>query len=134
MLLLKSVTLRHPKAASILLKPVTQSNIITQELETVEKPNIHNIESVTIEHQKTVTKSIKSIKQPKVIIQEPNKIKFYAESKPADHMLRLDLIKRYILPKKCSQQFEIKIVNSKKYDEQLNLARSPVKNKDPSFD
>ena len=43
-------------------------------------------------------------------------------------MLQLDLIKRYILPKKCSQLYEIKIVNSKKYDEQLNHTRS-IKNK-----
>ena len=33
-----------------------------------------------------------------------------------------------MLPKKCSQRYEIKIVSSKKCDEQLNLAR-PIKNK-----
>ena len=43
-------------------------------------------------------------------------------------MLQLDLIKRYILPKKCLQLYEIKIVNSKNYDEQLNHTRS-IKNK-----
>ena len=32
-----SVTVRYPKTASNLLKPITQSKIITQELETVEK-------------------------------------------------------------------------------------------------
>ena len=36
----KSVTVRHSKTAFNLLKPITQSKIITEELETVEKPNI----------------------------------------------------------------------------------------------
>ena len=44
MLLLRFVAVRHPKAAFILLKPITQSNKITQELKTVKKPNIFNIE------------------------------------------------------------------------------------------
>lgn len=44
-------------------------------------------------------------------------------------MLQLDLIKKHILPKTCSQHYEIKIVNSKKCDEQLNLAKSFIKNK-----
>ena len=38
-------------------------------------------------------------------------------------------MKRNILPKKCSQLHEIKIVNSKNYDEELNLTRSSIKNK-----
>ena len=33
-----------------------------------------------------------------------------------------------ILPKKCSH-YEIKILNSKKYNEQLNLTRSSIKKK-----
>ena len=44
-----------------------KSNIITQEVETVEKPNVFDIESVTIEHWKTVTKLSKPTKQPKII-------------------------------------------------------------------
>ena len=31
------------------------------------------------------------------------------ESKAVDSMLQLDLIKRHILPKKCSQSYDIKI-------------------------
>ena len=51
-------------------------------------------------------------------------------------MLQLDIIKRYIFLKKCSQRCEIKILNSKMYDKQLNLTRSSIKNKifaDPWF-
>ena len=44
-------------------------------------------------------------------------------------MLKLDIIKRHILPKTHSQRYEIKILNSKKFDEQLNLTRSNTKNK-----
>ena len=44
-------------------------------------------------------------------------------------MLQLDLIKKHYWPKNCSQQYEIKIVNSKKYDEQLNLTRFCIKSK-----
>ena len=36
--------------SSNLFEPISQSNIITQVLKTVEKPNILEIESVTIEH------------------------------------------------------------------------------------
>ena len=39
-------------------------------------------------------------------------------------MLQLDNIKIHILPKICPQQYETKIINSKKSDEQLNLTRS----------
>ena len=53
----------------------------------------------------------------------------YTKSKAADHTLQLDLIKRNILPKKCSQCDETKILTSKKYDEQLNLTRSSIQNK-----
>ena len=45
------------------------------------------------------------------------------------HTLQLHLIKKYILPKKCLQHYEIKTENSKKYDEQINLTRSFIKNK-----
>ena len=57
-----------------------------------------------MEHPKTVTKLSKPIKQPKIISQQLNKRKSHTESKTADHMLHLDLIKRHILPKKCSQR------------------------------
>ena len=55
-----------------------QSNVITQELQTVEKPNIFEIKSVTIEHLTIVTKLSKPIKQQNIITQQPNKIKIYA--------------------------------------------------------
>ena len=42
-----------------------QSNIITQEFETVEKTNIFNKESVIIEHRKTTTKLSRSNKPTK---------------------------------------------------------------------
>ena len=42
-------------------------------------------------------------------------------------MLKLDLIKRNILPKICSQQYEAKITNHKKYDELLNPSRPSIK-------
>ena len=62
-----------------LLKPTNQSAIITQEVETIEKPNIDR-ESVITEHTRTVTKLSKPIKQP-IIPQKPeNKIKEYTES------------------------------------------------------
>ena len=44
-------------------------------------------------------------------------------------MLLLDFNKRYILPKIFSQHFEINVENFKKYDEQLNLTRSSIKNR-----
>ena len=43
------------------LKSIKQSNTIIQILETIEKPNIFDIESITSEHRKTVTKLL----QPK---------------------------------------------------------------------
>ena len=61
-----------------------------------------------------------STKNPKIITQHPQKN--YLESKAADRILKLDIIKKHILPKKCSECSEIKILNSEKYDEQINLA------------
>ena len=72
---IKSVTIRDTKTTSNFLKPRIQSNIITQEVETVENPNVFDTESVTIEHWKTVTKLSKPTKQPKIITQQPNRIK-----------------------------------------------------------
>ena len=46
----------------------------------------------------------------------------------ADCTLKLGLIKRHILPKRYSQHHQIKIVNSKEYDEQLNHTRYSIKN------
>ena len=62
----KTAFVKYPKTASNLLNLI-QSNIITQELETADKPNI-DIESVTTEYPKTGTRSSKSIKKPKTII------------------------------------------------------------------
>ena len=47
------------QTAKFVLKPIKQSNIITQELENVEKPKIFDIESVTIEQPKTAAASQK---------------------------------------------------------------------------
>ena len=59
---IKPVTVRQYKTASNLLKPIAQSKIITQKLETKEKQNAFDLESVTIEHLKSVTKLSKPIK------------------------------------------------------------------------
>ena len=48
----KSVAVKHPKTSSNLSKSIEQSNIITQELETIEKTNTFWIESVTIQNLK----------------------------------------------------------------------------------
>ena len=53
----------------------------------------------------------------------------YTKPKVTDHILQLDLIKRNIFLKKCSQCDETKILTSKNYDEQLNLTRSSIQNK-----
>ena len=111
-----------------MLKSTTQSKRITEELENVEKTNTFDIESVTIEHPNAAAKLSKPIKQPKIINQQPNKIKVCLESKTADRTLQLDLVERYVPPRKCSQSHKIKIVNSTKYDEQLKLTRSSIKN------
>lgn len=62
------------------------------------------------------------MKQPKIIIQQPKK------SKAADRTLQLDLIERHVLHKIFSQRHKIKTKNSKKYNDQINLARSSIKN------
>ena len=79
------------------------------------------MKSVNKEHRKTITKLSKATTN------QPNNLKIYTESKAANQTLQLDIIKRHILPKKCSQDYEIKILNSEKHDEQLNLTRSSIK-------
>ena len=66
-------------------------------------------------------------KTPKTITQQPNKTNLYTGSKTVDGTLQLDVIKRNNLPKNCSQCYETKILDSNKYDEQLNLTRSSIK-------
>ena len=85
-------------------KPLKKSIFITQELETVEKSNILDIESVTIEHPKTVTK----LSKPKIITQQPNKIKIFTKSEATDLTLQLDIIKRHILPKNVQNVMKLK--------------------------
>lgn len=36
---------------------------------------------------------------------------------------------KHIIPKKGSQRYEIRVLNSKKHDEQINLAKTSIKNK-----
>ena len=64
-----------------------------------------------VEHSKIVNKFSKSIE---------SQIKVYTESKVADQMLQLNLIRKHILPKKYLQ-CEIKIVNFQRYDDQLKI-------------
>ena len=75
---------------------------------------------VNKEYRKTITKLSKATTN------QTNKLKIYTESKVANQTLQLDIIKRHILPKKCSQSYEIKILNFEKHDEQLNLTRSSI--------
>ena len=57
------------------------SKDITQQPETVENPNIFDIESVTIDHPKTTTKLSKPLKRPKIITENSkHKIKDYRET------------------------------------------------------
>ena len=112
----------------LILDELIKSNKISQEAKTVKKKKKFGIKSITIEHPKTVTKLLK-LRIQQILITHPNKIKVYADSKEADRTLQLDLIKKHNLPKKCFQQYEIKITVSKKHDEQLNLTRSSNKNK-----
>ena len=90
---IKAVPARQYKTTSNLLKPIVQSKIITQKLETNEKQNVLHLGSVAIEHLKSVTKLSKPIKQPKSITQKPNKIKLYTESNTADCTLQIDVVK-----------------------------------------
>ena len=98
---MESIIVRHLKTASYPLIAIIPSNIITQELEILEKANIFDIESVTIEYPVTVTEISKPIKQPEFITQQSSKGKVCTETKAVDWLLQLDLIKKYILPKKC---------------------------------
>ena len=52
---------------------------------------------------------------PKIITQQSSKVKILAKakSKAADFKLQLDVTEKCILPKECSQLYEIKTVNSK---------------------
>ena len=36
---------------------------------------------------------------------------------------------KHIIPKKGWQRYEIRVLNSKKYDEEINLATTSIKNK-----
>ena len=78
---IKFATAIHPKKACNLLKSVSKSKRITEELETVEKPKNFGIESVTMEHKKTTTKLSKLIKLSKIITHQLIRIRNYTESK-----------------------------------------------------
>ena len=68
-----------------------------------------DMESVTIDHPKIAFK----LSKPTTIAQKLNKIKIYIKSITTDRTLQLDIFKRHIIPKKCSQFYKIKILNSK---------------------
>ena len=72
-----------------MIKFITQPNIITKELETVEKPDIFDIGYYRT--SKNCYQIIKAVKQLIIINQQPNKIRVYSESKTADRTLQLDL-------------------------------------------
>ena len=100
------------------LKPIKQSNIITTELETVEKRNIFNIKSDTIEHPKTASKLSNPIKQPNVITQQPNVV---------DHKLLLNIIKIYIFPQNIHKVMKLKSQILKDMMRSLTLRDLPLK-------
>ena len=78
-----TVGVKHSKTASNLLKPMEQSNIITQELETTEKSSIFDVEVVTKEHPKTSTKLSKFIKKKqKLLLSNQRKQNFIKSQKP----------------------------------------------------
>lgn len=83
------------------------------------------MESVTIDHPKIAFK----LSKPTTIAQKLNKIKIYIKSITTDRTLQLDIFKRHIIPKKCSQFYKMKILNSKQYNEQPNFTRSSIENK-----
>ena len=97
---IKSVTVKHPKTDSNLWKPIEQSNIITQELETVKKKHFWH-KSVTMEHPKNCYETTQSF------CSRTRKRKVYTESKSADCMLQLDIIKRLMLSR-CSNVMKLK--------------------------
>ena len=80
----KTVKNRNKSYTKFVLKSIKQSNIITQKLKTVEKPNTFYIEPVTTEHARTAKKLLKSKETSKIITQQTNKMKIYTESKAAD--------------------------------------------------
>ena len=77
-----------------------------------------------------IIKAYEPTKQPKIIPQKPKyKLKDDRESK-ANCNQQLELIRRHNnQPQNCLQLYEIKILISKKYDQQLNFTRSYIKNK-----
>ena len=83
--------MKNPSNGNIksILKPIKESNILTQELE-----NISDIESITIEHPKTAT----NLSKQTIIAQKPNKIKIYTKVKATDCTLQLGIFKRHIVP------------------------------------
>ena len=101
-------------------------------METIENPNIFDIESVTVEHQKNLLQNIRSIKQPKSITEQSNKIyniriHFIQNQKQLIVCNNYVLIKDISFPKKYFQRNETKILNAENYDEQLNVTRSSIK-------
>ena len=72
-----------------------QSNMITQELKTVEDQTFSKWNQLSY----SIQNLLQNYRRPKIITQQLNKIIVYTESKAADCTLQLHLIKRNILPK-----------------------------------
>ena len=64
----KTVAADYSKSASNLLNPIKQSNMITQKLETAEKPNTFDIESIAIKYLKNWYQNIKAHKKAKTLL------------------------------------------------------------------
>ena len=114
----KTVKISNKYDIKSVLKPIKQSNIITTELETVEKRTIFDIKSDTIEHPKTATKLSNPIKQPNVITQQPNVV---------DRKLLLNIIKRHIFPQNIHKVMKLKSQTLKGMIRSLTSQDLPLK-------
>lgn len=65
---------------------------------------------------------IKAHKKPNTITEQP-KTKFYTGSNATNRTLQLNIIKTHTLPAKLSLRCEVKKLNSKRYNEQVNFTR-----------
>ena len=74
--------------------------------------------SAAIRHPKPDSNWLKSIKQSQLITQEmeTGEMQVYTKLKASDCMLQLYFVKIHIPPKRYFLRYEIKTVNSEKYD------------------
>ena len=81
------------------------------------------MESFTIENPRTANPK----KTQKLLLKNQIKLTFIQDQKPLMVRYNQMLLKEIIFQKNCSQCYETKILDSIKYDEQLDLTRSSIK-------